>query len=126
MLLPAEFFQIRLELAREKGHPDGDRRTGYDIIAPLDSDGRLMPDLWKSHQARCRVRHFQNGADDRVGRLRRHPGGSWYFDYDPERREDNETGYRLSDEKFVVGEYVSIPDEHQKMHTYRVVSVRPA
>jgi nuclear transport factor 2 (NTF2) superfamily protein len=126
MTLPAEFAQIRLELAREQGHPEGDRGTGYEIIAPLDSEGRLMPDIWKLHRDRCRVRHFREGEDDRLGNLRRHPGGSWYFDYDRERRDDDETGYRLSEEKFVVGEYVSIPDEHRRMHTYRVVSVRPA
>ena len=125
-MLPAEFARIRLELAREPGHPEGDRQTGYEITAPLDLDGRLMPSLWRSHRDHCRVRHFLDGEDDRVGRLRRHPGGSWYFDYDRDRRDDDETGYRLSDEKFVVGEYVSIPDELHHMRTYRVVSVRPA
>lgn len=124
-MLPAEFVQIRLELARERGHPEGDRQTGYEIVAPLDVDGRLMPGLWKIHRDSCRVRHFRDGAEERVGKLRRHPGGSWYFDYDSDRRDDDETGYRLSDERFVPGEYVSIPDEHHEMHTYRVVSVRP-
>jgi hypothetical protein len=124
-MLPVEFAQIRLELARERGHPEGDRQTGYEIVAPLDVDGRLMPELWKVNRDKCRVRHFRGGAEDRIGKLRRHPGGSWYFDYDSDRRDDDETGYRLSDERFVPGEYVSIPDEHHRMHTYRVVSVRP-
>jgi hypothetical protein len=123
---PAEFVQIRLELARERGHPDGDRQIGYEIIAPLDDGGRLMPEVWKAHRNKCRVRHFRAGAEDRLGSLRRHPGGSWFFDYDAERSDDDETGYRLADEKFVIGEYVSIPDEDHEMHTYRVVSVRPA
>jgi hypothetical protein len=114
-----------LELAREPGHPGGDRRTGFDLVAPLDSDGRLMPDLWRAHQDQCRVRRFRDGEDDRVGRLRRHPGGSWYFDYDSARDSDNEAGYRLSDERFILGEYVSIQDDNHKMHTYRVAAVRP-
>jgi hypothetical protein len=124
-MLPAEFVQIRLELAREPGHPEGDHRTGYDVVAPLDGEGRLMPDLWRSHQDQCRVRRFHDSEGDRVGRLRRHPGGSWYFDYDQDRQSDDESGFRLSDERFITGEYVSIRDDHHKMHTYRVVSVRP-
>jgi hypothetical protein len=125
-MLPTQFCRIRLELARESGHPGGDRQIGYEVVAPLSADGRLMPDLWKAHRDHCRVRRFHSGQDDRLGRLSRHPGGSWFFDYDRDRRDDDETGYRLSDEKFVLGEYVSIPDEHHQMHTYKVASVQPA
>ena len=39
--LPHGFRQIRMELAREKGHPDGARNHGYSFVAPLDSAGRL-------------------------------------------------------------------------------------
>ena len=34
-------------------------------------------------------------------------------------------GYRLGDERFTPGEYVSIADDHGHMHTYQVVSVQP-
>lgn len=123
-MLPREFYRIRLELAREEGHPEGDRNTGYEFAAPLDSEGRLEPALWKAHRDHCRVRRFRQGEDDRIGRLSRHPGGSWYFDYDPDRADDDEGGHRLGDERFRVGEYVSIQDEHRQMRTYRVVSVQ--
>ena len=36
------FQHIRLELAREPGHPAGDPASGYDIVAPLD-DQNLDP-----------------------------------------------------------------------------------
>ena len=123
--LPEQFRLIRLELAREPGHPDGSRETGYEFVAPLDDRQRLDPDLWKTHRDRCRVRRFHEGEEDQAGRLARRPGGAWYFDYDRERDDDDEAGHRLGDERFIPGEYVSIADDHKRMHTYRVIVVRP-
>ena len=79
--LTPKFRNIRLLLAREKGHPEGDREEGYDVLAPLTDEGRLDAEEWKSHKGFCRVRRFRTGEDDLVGRLRRKPGGQWYFDY---------------------------------------------
>jgi hypothetical protein len=39
--LPAQFRQVRIELAREPGHPEGDTDVAYVIIAPLDADDRI-------------------------------------------------------------------------------------
>lgn len=122
--LPHEFRQIRLELAREPGHPGGSNATGYDLIAPLDESDRLSAEIWRKHKDQCRVHRFREGENDEVGRLARKPGGAWYFDYDDGSPDDDETGYRLGAEQFVLGEYVSIADEDGHMHTYRVVSVR--
>jgi hypothetical protein len=122
---PKEFRHIRLELAREPGHPEGSRNTGYELVAPLDSDARLLPEIWRKYRESCTVRRFHEGEEDLDGRLARKPGGAWYFDYDTSRAGDDEPGYRLGAERFVPGEYVSIGDGHGRMHTYRVVSVRP-
>ena len=122
--LPHEFRQIRLELAREPGHPGGSNATGYDLIAPLDGDDRLSADVWRKHKNQCRVHRFHEGENDKIGHLARKPGGTWYFDYDDEDADDDEMGYRLGSERFVIGEYVSIADEDGELHTYRVVSVR--
>ena len=122
--LPQEFRQIRLELAREPGHPEGSNATGYDLVAPLDEKQQLSAEIWRTHKANCRVHRFREGEDDMVGRLARKPGGAWYFDYDKDSDADDETAYHLGGERFVLGEYVSIRNEHGKMHTYRVVSVR--
>ena len=120
---PPEFRRIRLELAREPGHPEGSRVSGYDLLAPLDEDQRLSADLWRQHKDKCRVHRFREGEDDLVGRLARKPGGAWYFDYDDATEDDDEAAYHLGAERFVIGEYVSIRDENGHMHTYRVVSV---
>jgi hypothetical protein len=123
--LPAEFRKIHLELAREPGHPEGSRATGYDLVVPLDDEQRLSPELWHKYKKHCRVHRFREGEDDMIGHLARKPGGAWYFDYVDDTDSDNENAYHLGSEHFLLGEYVSIRDEHGHMHTYRVISVQP-
>lgn len=119
--LSSNFRHIRLLLAREPGHPSGSREEGYDILAPLSADGHLDAVEWKRHQAACRVRHFRSGEQDRIGRLRRKPGGQWYFDYEEGDRDD-EIGFRFGVERFITGEYVSLgrPGETQTFQIARV------
>ncbi|MER9371130.1 hypothetical protein [Mesorhizobium sp. M0491] len=119
--LTPKFRHVRLLLAREKGHPGGDHEAGYDVLAPLTGEGRLDAEEWKLHKASCRVRRFSTGEEDLIGRLRRKPGGQWYFDY-AEGDRDDEIGFHLGDERFVTGEYVSIA-RNGAMHTYQVARV---
>ncbi len=119
--LPRAFHQIRLELAREPNHPEGDPRTGYLITAPLDSQSRLDPGLWKSYRDNCRVVRFRANDKD-VGHLLHGPGGNWSFRYDIAGDNADESGFKLQDERFVTGEYISIR-EGDFIHTYRVTSV---
>ncbi|ARQ00536.1 hypothetical protein [Pseudorhodoplanes sinuspersici] len=120
--LPNSFKKIRLELAREKGYPAGSSKHGYIIVAPLDEDHRLDPETWKSHRDACRIVHFRPTDDDEVGHLVHRPGGTWALRYDIRGDDDDETGYHFQDERFEIGEYVSIRDSDET-HTYRVVSV---
>jgi hypothetical protein len=53
--LPAQFRQIRIELACEPGHPEGDTDVAYVIIAPLDSNDRIDPALWREYRDACRI-----------------------------------------------------------------------
>ena len=116
--LTPNFRAVRLLLAREKDHPVGEHEVGYDILVPLDKNGQLVPAEWKSHQEACRVRQFRNGENDRIGRLRRKPGGQWYFDY-AEGERDDEIGFRFGEERFVTGEYLSITSGGSQ-HTYQI------
>jgi hypothetical protein len=121
--LPETFRRIRLELAREPHHPQGDPRTGYSLIAPLDGEGRLDADTWRAFKQDCRVVRFRAGADNEEGYLRRRPGGSWAFHYAFEDGgEDDDPAYRLGDHRFLSGEYVTI-EEDEGAHTYRVANV---
>jgi hypothetical protein len=116
-----KFRHVRLLLAREKDHPAGARDEGYDLLVPLDSDGHLDAAEWKRHQKACRVRHFRAAAEDRIGLLRRKPGGQWYFEHTGGDG-DNEIGFKLGAERFTVGEYISVSSEGN-MHTYQVAVV---
>jgi hypothetical protein len=120
--LPPNFRQIRLELAREKDHPAGSAAHGYTIFAPLDKDSKIDPQLWHAFRDFCRVVRFRPDEDETIGHVIRRPGGSWAFHYDIRGAEDDESGYHLEDERFELGEYVSIR-EHDKMHTFHVMSV---
>ena len=121
--LPRAFRRIRLELAREPGHPAGSRRHGYVFVAPLDESGRIDAKLWKQNRDDCRVVRFRPNDED-IGHLIHRPGGTWAFHYDIDGDEDDEVGFRFDDEKFVIGEYVSIRED-ETMHTFRVTSVEP-
>ena len=116
--LPAQFRQIRIELAREAGHPEGDTGYAYVIIAPLDADDRIDPKLWREHREACRVARLRPNNEDEHGHLV-HRGGGWAFHY---ADVPDEVGFHFADERFVADEYVSI-NEGGKMHTYRVASV---
>jgi hypothetical protein len=120
--LPAQFRQIRIVLAREPGHPDGDDEVAYIFVAPVDAEGRIDPKLWRTHREACRVARQRPNEEDRLGHLVYHAGGAWGFHYDDDANLPDEAGYHFADERFVVGEYVSI-NERGKMHTYRVTMV---
>ena len=127
MSLPHAFKRITLHLARSREHPDGSARHGYDIVAPLDANGRIDAHLWRERRDACRVRRFWNGEPDRIGHLVHRAGGAgghtWLIDYDPDRTDDDEAAFRFGDHVMQPGEYVSIRDDEDEMHTFRIVSV---
>jgi hypothetical protein len=110
-----------LELARDPQHPVGSGRHGYRFIVPLDAESRIDASLWEEHADVCRVVRFRPDEEDDVGHLVRH-GKGWAFHYDVKGDEADEAGFRFADERFVIGEYVSIREE-DGMRTFRVRSV---
>lgn len=99
------------------------RAQGYVITAPLDSAGRL--DLAGPTPRRWPVRRFGDPGDGDIGWLR-HSGSAWFIDYDDATTADDEAIYRLSDHRFVIGEYLTITSVTGKPLTYRIASVEPA
>ena len=122
--LPVDFRHIRLELAREQGHPGGDNDHGYDILAPLTAKGMIDGDLATKYRDKCRVRRFRPGEKDAIGLLTRGPGGRWIIDYDDSRPDDDEAGFKFEKEYFAAGEYVSIREDDGEMHTFKVIFVQ--
>jgi len=127
--LPHTFKRIRLNLARSKAFPQGSARHGYEFVAPLDGTDHIDVALWRANRDHCRVRRFWEGEDDEIGFLVHKPGGPehgrWIFDYNPDRADDDESGFRFGAHAFRPGEYVSICDEDGEMHTYKVAAVEP-
>jgi hypothetical protein len=119
-------YKIRLELARDQDFPEGSGERGYEFAAPLDEDGHIDHEAWKTLREKCRVLRFWEDRDDEVGHLIRKPGGSWAFHYDllgdPD---DDESGYRFGNHVFRRGEYVSIKEHDDILRTFRVVMVQP-
>ena len=122
-MLPHAFKFIRMELAREQTFPNGNPDYGYNLVAPLDAQGQIDPVLWKKYRGDCKVVRFKPREPDEVGHLVRR-GRTWAFHYDLQGDDADDTGYRLGDERFVVGEYISVR-EHGAMHTFKVTSVAP-
>jgi len=122
--LPRAFRYIRLERARDHGHPDGDGKIVYILIAPLDDNSRIDPKIWREHKEACRVVRRRPDGEDNLGHLVHGPGGSWQFHYDVAGTTPDEAGYHFDDEKFEPGEYLSIR-EADGVNVYRVISVLP-
>ena len=120
--LPPQFRQIRIELAREPGHPEGDADVAYIIIAPLDADDRIDTTLWREHREACRIARLRPNQHDDHGHLVHRQDGRWAFHYNTGTNTPDEVGFHFAEERFISGEYVSI-NEGGKLHTYRVASV---
>ncbi|MEO1191337.1 MAG: hypothetical protein AAFY02_06255 [Pseudomonadota bacterium] len=121
---------IRLELAREADHPEGDRHHGYEFVAPLDVMGQLDLEAWRDARERCTVRRFHAREEELHGHLVHRPGGvggaTWAFIYDDTSVEgEEETGFHFETHVFRQGEYVSIKEMDEELYTFLVVSVRP-
>jgi hypothetical protein len=77
--LPTQFRRIRIELAREPSHPEGDPAVAYVIVAPLDADDRIDSELWRKHHDACRIARLRPDREDDHGHLVHRQGGGWAF-----------------------------------------------
>lgn len=116
------FRLVRLALAREAGHPEGDLGHSYRLVLPLRPDGRIDEAAFRAEPERCRVVR-EDEDQERIGRLHHGPGGRWSFTYLDEKNSED-IGFRFETERFVPGEYVSLSRDDGQ-HTYRVVSQQP-
>jgi hypothetical protein len=118
--------RIILRLARNPGteFAEGDEDRGYVFTAPLRESGLVDEDAYSVQKAQCVVRRFAPDEAPVEGRLSRRRA-DWFFDYDQATDTDDEPVYRLGQHAFLVGEYVTISDEHHRPLTYKVAEVQP-
>lgn len=116
------FLTIRLELARTPEFPEGNRKCGYEFVAPLDEDGKLQVEAWRQHKKKCTVRRFWEDEDDEEGYLIHTRANQWAFSYAP-GEEDDEPLFRFDDHVFREGEYISITEHDGVTRPFKVVSV---
>lgn len=115
---------IRLELGRTLDFPDGDKRHGYEFIAPLDHQGHIDAAAWAAARQHCIVRSFRPGQEDRTGLLR-HLGHGWRFDYEPGNTKDDEPFFKLDRHVIAPGLYVTITEEDGVQRPFKIVSATP-
>ncbi len=119
----ADFYHIRLELARGPDAPAGDPGEGYDIVAPLGPDGRLDAAAWRAEPDRAYARRFSDGQTEAKGRLR-YENRQWLIDLEPGEASDA-VGFRFGEERFRPGEYVSLTLPDGEQQTYVVAAAAP-
>jgi hypothetical protein len=114
--------QVRLELARCDGFPQGSQDHGYELIAPLFADGSLAAGLWRDEKEKCTVRRFWEGEPDQCGFLR-HLGRGWRFDYDRKTTDDDEPIFKLDRHHVTPGAYITITEHDGVERPFKIVSV---
>ncbi len=117
-------MNIRLELGRVREFPEGDPRHGYEFVAPLDRNGHLDAAAWSVERQRCTVRNFRPGRAERKGLLR-HIGRGWRFDYQPERKENDEPFFKLDRHIMAPGFYVTVAEDDGVQRPFKIVAVTP-
>jgi hypothetical protein len=120
--MQAHLKTVRLELARTDGFPSGSSAHGYEFVAPLNREGDLAADLWRTAKDKCTVTRFWGDEPERKGQLR-HVGQGWRFDYDTRVDTDDEPFFKLDRHKLAPGNYVSITENDGIQRPFRVVSV---
>ena len=117
--------RIRIELGRSSGFPNGSPAHGYEFVAPLDNDGFVDVDAWRSEKDKCTVLRFWGEDPQEVGKLR-HLGHGWRFDYDSHVSTDDEPFFKLDRHKIVPGGYVSVTEHDGLQRPFKIVDVSPA
>lgn len=114
--------RVRLELARNEDFPEGSASRGYQVTLPLTDDDRFDPAGYESEGQLCTLVRFAEDEDDRRGQLVRNAAGQWAFSY--ERGDaDDELIFKLENHVFRPNEYLTVTDENDREHVYRIVSV---
>lgn len=113
---------IRLERARDPDGREVSAVDAYEFIAPLTGEGYIDLDAWEEAAPYCTLRRCRRDGSVRLGALIRTDRGEWTFSY-RSGGEDNEYIYRFASLAFVPGECLTITQDDETDHFYRVASI---
>jgi hypothetical protein len=116
-------YKVKLELASSREFADGNRDCGYDLLAPLDADGRLDIEAWQRRRHDNWVRRFRPAQEDGWGRLW-HDRLGWFlvFGYGID---SEEAVLEDEDAPFALGKEISIIEYDGHARRFHVAAVIP-
>ena len=113
---------VRLELARDFNDATGNPNDAYEFTVPLTDDGHIDLSKWADAAPYCALRRYQRDGSVLPGQLIRTDRGEWAFSYQM-GEDDDEYIYRFASHVFKPGEYLSITQNDETDHVYRVAAV---
>ncbi|WP_019961273.1 hypothetical protein [Woodsholea maritima] len=116
---------LRVGRNPDAGFPEGDDHRGYVIMAPLDGDGRLDADVWRTRREDCTVVRFSPDADEKADGWLTHRGSNWYFHYDEDREGPDEPVYKLGDHTLRLGDYITIHEADGDDLVHKITEATP-
>lgn len=123
----AMFHRISLRLAPSPSHKAGGDDDGFEIVAPLDGEGRLDATDLAGREHLCRVERFVPGEPRRYGCLvhraaRGRRRAAWAFA--PDIGGELDVG-GLANARFAMGAVVALRDRRGATRRYKVARLEP-
>ncbi len=115
-----KWYKVKACLAVD-GSCEVNRECGYVFQLPLDNNMRLLEDDWKQNDRPYIVTRFWQGEDEVHGVLVLHMRNSWLIKYGFPLSSDPTV--QLGEETMRVGEYLSIRDHSDEMHSFLITSI---
>ncbi len=121
------FHRISLRRAPSPRYPAGRDDDGFEIVAPLDGEGRLDAAGLEGKEHLCRVERFAPGEARRHGGLVHRAGrgrrrAAWEFDHDVGG--ELHAG-ELANARFAIGAVVTLRDRRGAKRQFRVARLEP-
>jgi hypothetical protein len=115
---------IRLELARTEDFPNGSAARSYVLRLPLQSDGLINEQEYRTQPELATARRFWPNEPDRRGYLLQTPAG-WVLSY-AAGEEDDERIFRLDAHAIRSGSYLTLTEPDGAQLPFLVKGLAPA
>lgn len=117
------WHNVRLELARTEGFPQGSPSRCYLLRLPLTPEGTIDEPARAADPGRATVRRFWPNEPDLAGYVIRTAQG-WAFSYRL-GDDDDESVFHLETHPMRIGNYLTLTEPNGEQRPFRVTSVVP-